>query len=29
MLKINLNKLVKLQIESKGMFEKDEIKQKK
>jgi len=28
MLKINLNKLVKLQIKSKGMFEKDEIKQK-
>jgi hypothetical protein len=29
MLKINLNKLVELQIKSKGMFEKDEIKQKK
>jgi hypothetical protein len=29
MLKINLNKLIKLQIKYKGMFEKEEIKQKK
>jgi hypothetical protein len=29
MSKINLNKLIKLQIKYKGMFEKDEIKQKK